>query len=377
MFFLLKTAPCLFAIALLATSVQASTYRLAALGGESRLLADDTNIFLYPATSAEFAHAGVDLFDDWGGAIYPLGQTHFIGLFLNRPALQSDRLNAYLGQTGSPAFRQLKTSPWFDLFYGFKPSAQLHLGVAGRLAYDRLWLNTLKASAWQGDWRLGLRWGANSGKILDATLGFTTHRLEDSSLEAPFESISQTDGNGALLDLRLRWPLSSQVKLIPSLNYEFASFALAPDQQDLRTLALGIGLNARPAPGILVLVGLLARYEETELIQPDQPVQKSTDLVAPAIIGAGEIQVGSILFRLGLRHQTHLTEQEQIGQDGLLLQEDFQGDFKVDVGLGLEFGSLLIDGVLERDFLRDGPHIIGGSRNGGGVFSALSLTYRF
>jgi hypothetical protein len=208
-------------------------------------------------------------------------------------------------------------------------------------------------------------------------LGFTTHRLEDSSLEAPFESISQTDGNGALLDLRLRWPLSSQVKLIPSLNYEYASFALAPDQQDLRILSLGMGLNARPAPGILVLVGLLARYEETELIQPDQPVQKSTDLVAPAIIGAGEIQVGSILFRLGLRHQTHLTEQEQIGQDGLLLQEDFQGDFKVDVGLGLEFGSLLIDGVLERDFLRDGPHIIGGSRNGGGVFSALSLTYRF
>jgi hypothetical protein len=37
----------------------------------------------------------------------------------------------------------------------------------------------------------------------------------------------------------------------------------------------------------------------------------------------------------------------------------------------------LLDGLLERDFLRDGPHFIGGSRHGGGILSHLSLTYRF
>ena len=68
---------------------------------------------------------------------------------------------------------------------------------------------------------------------------------------------------------------------------------------------------------------------------------------------------------------------EEIRDYALSSQEDFHTAFKIDLGLGREFGFLLSDGLLERDFLRDGPHIIGGSRHGGGLFSAMSLTYRF
>tara|TARA_Y100000588_G_scaffold385452_1_gene478873 strand:+ start:205 stop:1341 length:1137 start_codon:yes stop_codon:yes gene_type:complete len=376
MLLLWKTAFCSLVLALIITSAQASTYRTAALGGESRLFTDETNIYLYPAASAEFSHVGVDLFGDWGGGVYPLSQNQFVGLFLNRPAAQLDRLNSYLSQNGSAAFRQLDATPWLDLFYAYKLTPRLHLGLAGRLAYDRLRLNELNVSAWQGDWRLGLRWGTQTGKIIDVTVGLTTHRFKDTSSEAPFTPISQTDGNGGLLDLRLRWPLSDQVKLVPSLKYESASYALAPDLQDLRSLELGLGLNAQPAADILVLFGLLTRYETTELTLPDQPTRNFSQWVAPALVGAGEVQVGSMVFRLGLHHQTVLSEEEE-EQEELLKREDFRGDFKVNVGLGLEFGPLMIDGLLERDFLRDGPHIIGGSPNGGGIFSALSLTYRF
>ena len=107
MLLLWKTAFCSLVLALIITSAQASTYRTAALGGESRLFTDETNIYLYPAASAEFSHVGVDLFGDWGGGVYPLSQNQFVGLFLNRPAAQLDRLNSYLSQNGSAAFRQL------------------------------------------------------------------------------------------------------------------------------------------------------------------------------------------------------------------------------------------------------------------------------
>ena len=367
----------LFAAVVLIAPTHASTYRLAAVGNESRLLADDTNIFLYPGTIAEFPHIEVDLFGDWGGGIYPLANSHVFGLFLNRTPPQLERLNAYLGNNGSRAFRQLEARPWMDVFYGWRRSGRLHLGLAGRFAYDRLRLNTFRASAWQGDLRFGLRWGNAPGKILDAAWGLTAQRLEDTPMEDASTLAHETDGNGYLLDLRLRWPLTPQIEFEPSLGYEYGAYALAPDQRDFRILHLNAGLNARPTPGILVLVGLIVRYEKSELVEPGRPRQEETDLLAPAIVGAGEIQVGSMVFRLGLRHENRLTDMEEMRDDALFRQEDFHTAFKIDLGLGFEFGSLLIDGLLERDFLRDGPHIIGGSRHGGGLFSAMSLTYRF
>ena len=41
--------------------------------------------------------------------------------------------------------------------------------------------------------------------------------------------------------------------------------------------------------------------------------------------------------------------------------------------IGFEFGDLAIDGMLEKNFLRDGPHFIGGSSRGGGLLTTLSI----
>ena len=89
---------CLSIFAYSISPVAASTNRLAALGGETRLLLDTSNIFLYPASATEIPHLGVDLFDDWGGVVYALGSRRALGLFLNRSTPQLERFNAYLSQ---------------------------------------------------------------------------------------------------------------------------------------------------------------------------------------------------------------------------------------------------------------------------------------
>ena len=54
----------------------------------------------------------------------------------------------------------------------------------------------------------------------------------------------------------------------------------------------------------------------------------------------------------------------------------FDAGLVTDVGLGIEFGDFVLDGMLEKDFLRDGPHFLGGSSRGGGLLVNISLLYR-
>ena len=81
-----------------------------------------------------------------------------------------------------------------------------------------------------------------------------------------------------------------------------------------------------------------------------------------------------MLFRLGMRHESTLTKRQLAGTTPV---RKFDSSLQIELGLGLEFGPVLLDGLLEKDFLRDGPHVIGGSRHGGGIFSRISLVYRF
>ena len=96
--------------------------------------------------------------------------------------------------------------------------------------------------------------------------------------------------------------------------------------------------------------------------------------VAGFPLGFWMAQQGSMIFRLGMRHSTQLVDREQAIAGTPSRQLD--SHFDIQLGLGLEFGAVLLDGHLERDFLRDGPDFVGGSRHGGGILSRVTVTHR-
>ena len=359
--------PTLLILAVLAAAVGAgaSTERLSALGGESRFLVDTDNVFIYPAAAHELAHFRVELFDNWGGAVYRQGN-HAVGLFLNRPTRHLDRLDGYIAFNGSRNFRRLEPQPLADLIYAYRLSDQLSIGLLGHFSHDQSAVTDARASASSADIRVGL-----SYRRLEAAVGVIRRSLEDNAAE-------ETDGDGLLLDLRLRWPIAGGVELLPHLTWESDSFALAPATRERIRANVGIAANARPADGVLVIAGLMAATQTNRDQAPGIPETEDTTLLLPATVLAGEVQVGSMLFRLGIRHENTWTEREEINDGATVATEkQFHTNFRTDLGLGLQFGMLTMDGLLERDFLRDGPHIIGGSRHGGGIFSRVSLTYHF
>jgi len=64
------------AMALVCTSFgqsTASTSRLRAMGNETRIMMDDTNLFVYPSAMVNYPEVIAEPFDNWGGVIYGLG----------------------------------------------------------------------------------------------------------------------------------------------------------------------------------------------------------------------------------------------------------------------------------------------------------------
>lgn len=362
----------LFWLLLLSAPLHSSQIRIATLGGESRLLLDNTNIFAFPARAVDFPHASFEIFDDWAGLIVPVGKTHFAGLFFNRPTAEVAALNRYLAANGSTLFQQLDAKPWVDLLYAGNLGQRLNVGLAGRVAYDVIEIDDLRASARQSDLRLGLRLGANDGVQLDVAVGLKLHKLRDTI--APETALQETDGSGITGDVRLLMPVGKRAQLVQFIGIESTSYALAPSQREYTTVEVGSAVNLRPARGVLLIAGLTVSSRTLDQTDPGVPVFQEDLLTLPAVHLAAEAQQGSMLFRLGMRHATELADRQETSAG--MPSRSLESHFDIQLGLGLEFGPVLLDGHLERDFLRDGPNFVGGSRHGGGILSKVTVTHR-
>lgn len=362
----------LLALSALLSPVDSSEIRVATLGGESRFMHDNTNVFAFPARAVDFPHAGFEIFDEWAGVVLPVGKASFAGLFFNRPTPQLATLNSYIQKNGSAVFQELQVKPWIDLLYARRLGERLNLGFAGRVSYDVLETDGNRASARQSDLRAGFRLGNKEGAQLDAAVGLQLHDLRDTINQRPPNR--ETDGTGMTGELRLLTPLGENMALVNFIGFESSSYALAPSQRETRTIEMGTGLNLTPAANILLVGGVSVSNHGQDLTKPGQPKFEEDVLTLPAIHLAAEAQQGSMIFRLGMRHATELVDRKQAGAG--TPSEILDSHFDIQLGLGLEFGPVLLDGHLERDFLRDGPDFIGGSRHGGGILSRISVTHR-
>ncbi|SVC22004.1 uncharacterized protein METZ01_LOCUS274858, partial [marine metagenome] len=249
----------------------ASPMRLSALGAQSWLVFDVTNLQQHPSLARTFAHADVELFDEWAGAVVPIGTSGAVGLFLNRPTPSIGRLNDYTATTGSRAFRSLVSTPWLDGVASMRLGGSTDVGVALRAAYDRSHRGAAEASTSLRQALIGLSFGAGKSRGLDMTV-----RLDQVAFRDRDEgfSASETDGTGLGVEVRGRWQLQSGLYTIPWISWEQSKAGLAPESRTLTALQSGLGINARPNASTLVVAGLLLGVDEEEVIDATGVVRR-------------------------------------------------------------------------------------------------------
>ena len=360
-------------IFLYCSHANSSDIRVAALGGESRFLDDTVNLFRYPASAVNLPHIEIALFDNWAGAAYPLSEKHAIGLFFNRPTSRTHELRKYAIETGSEHFTQLHPKPWIDALYA-RRLGKLNFGISGQHYRDIANGAGYRANISASDITFGI--GLHNKRNARIEVGFGLHRtnLEDSV--AGTSTRQTTEGTGWHTDIRATLPLSNSFSLFPIVSITSDAFALEPETREVSNWVAGVGLNSRPNQKVLAVVGVLIARNKTKSLSPDSGDNEILEWSLPILSAGAEVQVGSILFRLGIRNQNLVTESTTPTADSTENWRYMDVLFNANLGLGLEFGNVQIDGHLEQDFLRDGPHIIGGSRHGGGIFSAVSMTYQ-
>ncbi|MFH1570456.1 MAG: hypothetical protein ABIL09_20870, partial [Gemmatimonadota bacterium] len=303
----------LAAVALVAGAGAAagSPNRVAALGGEARFLVDPVNVFDFPALAVPLAHADLELFAEWGGAVVPMSRSA-VGLFANRPTPDLRRYNAYLDTAGSPALAALEVRPWLDAVAGFRLGGEVLLGLAGAYAFDLEDAGMTEASASQARLAAGLRLGGPRRR-LDVAAHLCRHRLRDAGAAT---ARHQADGDLYGLELRGRWAATDLVLIVPTLYVQAGGLAIEPARRDVRRGGLGLAANLRPRSGVLALAGLLLTYDGIEEARPAQATTDQWSASLPTLVLGGEAQVGSMVFRVGARHETRWSRAEAAGRAG-------------------------------------------------------------
>jgi hypothetical protein len=338
-----------------------STSRLRALGNETRLLIDDSNVFVYPSTIVEYSEVIAEPFDNWAGALYGMKGKQALGVMFNRPVPSAQRINRVLFNRLGGAFAGLNVRPWVDVVYGVRAGETGALGIGFSYAYDRNDVGDDKTGAKSADVALGL----SVKQRVDLAVNLNVQRV---SSEIPGNGNLSYAGTSFGFEGRGTF-LSGTSRLIPMVSVSAGTHDV--EDASFFNATGGIGVRVIPLESAEALIGILVGgHSETRTVGGVELTDRQIAL--PRLIGAAEAGVGSVSARVGFERSAVLTIDQEVGGE----TRGFDTPFRIEFGLGFRFGSVTLDGVVEKDFFRDGPYLIGGNRHGGGFFSNATLTYR-
>ncbi len=380
-------------ILVFANVIYGSTSRLRSLGGETRILKDDTNIFVYPSLVMEYPQVIAEPFDlddspSWAGATYKIGKTSTVGIMFRRPLRTADELSTFLANADTSGtseifsdvssdtrvrLSRMDLSSWFDFMYGTSLSEGLDIGGQVSLSYDAEGNGTeTTASAFEVTLGLSADIGENSS--LDVAVEFNRQSFEDD--EADNVIAESEGGTGAVLEVRLFFPVGESAQLVPLLSTSFGGIDVAPNKTDFVDVEAGLGVRSEVAEGTNAIFGVILGFKSEERDVPGQPKVRSTTVLLPKLVAAGETMLSdSFAMRVGIEREATFGKTEKVVDGKVIETTTFDTDFDLQFGFGFKFGRIDLDGIVEKDLFRDGPDFIGGSRNGGGFFSNATITY--
>jgi len=355
----------------------ASTSRLRAMGNETRIMVDDTNLFVYPSAIVNYPEVIAEPFDNWGGVIYGLGEERdkVVAVMLQRPIQSAMELNELLsGKMQGRLSNELQVNPWIDFMYGVKLRETLSLATQLCYAYGAE-SNDTQVSGFAVEFNVGATIGDMKKRRMDLAVGLNLQGFEDKTDTLPVKS---KGGLGVEVDGRIFLPVSETTRLIPLLGFAYGGIDVAPDESRFVEITSGLGANMDVGPFTQVVFGALLSMNSAKKKPAVGSEMTDMELLLPKLVIGGETMVGLMRVRVGFERSAIFRKFEEVDVAGEIDQKrSFDTAFHLEFGLGFTFGGMKLDGVMEKNLLRDGPDFIGGAAHGGGLFSGATITYTF
>ncbi len=386
------------ALALMAGGLFATDSRMTALGYPYGVIRDDTDIHFFPGTIFKY-NRGIygELYsngDDWDwslGANVPM-KTNVFGLYLHLPS-EID-MDEHLNYNSN-----LELYHKVQAYYGFAEKFALGLAFGFDSAtedYDSGSSKTRFVEKQQGQF-VELKFGMSEEKLdLGAKVLYQGAKINE-KIDNTSTDVASYSGFGVDLGGRYFIQEDSMLDLaiFGDLGYEALTDEYEPTgvkstlklaHSDINA-AVGIGANYKLAPGHSIImtfkpIGVYsANVKDTNNFNNNVFKNTQTYLTLPEYTLGVESRITKWLTgRVGARQNfgiwTWKDEAELESNVNLHdIWSEYEADFDMNLGLAIKLGKFTIDTVFSKNFLHDGPAVIGGSTKG--LNSQVSLKFEY
>jgi hypothetical protein len=373
-------------------SLNATETRISALGSETSILIDDTNIYTYPSSLIRFCERGIV---EYG--IYQYSDSLSYFLFLKELG-RVGNFGLILNKKGIPSFpstqsqtKVIQPKNIFGLIYSFSFNEMFTAGLYGNYATatanvdEEGTANDIidESSVLQG--KLGITYFfGDSQHFIELSSGGTQYNfIYEFSDNFTFESNNDLsmDYNG-----RVFFYMNDFFCLIPYFAYSKIDLSskerlqgqITPTKIDriTTTKKVGIGSNLMLFDENKIILGLF--YNSTiyeQLISPGGYDTTITYDQIPSVVCGLESDIKSWLtVRAGITESLIIQRNESVNGIKSVLTERYSR-FNFNAGLGFRFGSLHVDAILNEDTPFTGGYFLSGEENP--IFTKVSATYLF
>jgi hypothetical protein len=382
-------AVALIGVSLLAlgiTELSATETRAGSMGGVGFYIRDNSNVFFFPGTIRSYSNQVIaelrlknrnDLYT--AGVHFPLGATSIFGIYLNRPLGISFPSNIV---------DNVRLERGVALFFGSQ-LGNMDLGLGVTLGADSFEdeqdpndaNDNLDESTRYWAISVGL---SNSRVDLGATFSLPAVKQELGSAE------DKWDGSVINVNGRYFHDLNQETKLVPLGTLQLSSSSRTIDSGisgvqaskiDFSDLNFGAGLGLQRQINdqnlVILAVEAYGLSKTTTEVVRDTTENSLTVTTLPGIYAGVESQIKPWLIgRLGAAQvYQNVKATEKLSRGRETESSSKASQFKLTFGLGLKFGSFLLDASINEGLLFDGPNFISGSNEI--IAERISMTYNF
>lgn len=370
-----KLSVILLLFVFLSSPLFCSETRVATLGQEGIFLKDVSNVMLFPGTLLHYKDLAItEMRSLYDNEVYTIGihmgyNTMASGFYINQP-INSSLLQAGIGEFSSNGITLGSELNNAYVFMFGMPLAGFDAGFGLMTAGTSQDNGTLEETATYFAVLAGV-----SNDRLDAGV-----KVELPSIEHNVDGGDKTEFSGFGLSAQGRYHLMtlSGSKIIPLAEFGMASAGYKNGQEtDFSGTMFRAGVAVEKAinEDNLLVVGLEA-FGYSSIEGNDKTAESKTTTTTTTLpgiyIGIESRMADWLIGRVGARHTnvsetTKVTDADDTVVDG--------STFKVNLGLGMEFGNFLLDFAINEGIIFDGPNILSGQANN--LSSRISITYDF